>query len=254
MVKINYGIEGNGEVIVFIHGLSDSMVYWEPLVQGFKNDYKVLRFDLRGHGQSELGSDEISIDTYTDDLNGILDQLNIQKVNLVGFSLGGAVALNFAINYPSKVSSIVLMSSFAKLSAHSENVLNQFLNTLNIGFEEFYDYILPLVLCPDVIEDNREELDFLKNYSASIANVDAFKKAVVASLNFDVWDKLENIDVPVLFLAGKYDEIFTPDEQKELNEKISNSRLVVLDNVRHNLLVGKNIVAVLDNLKNFYKK
>lgn len=61
------------------------------------------------------GDEEITISTYTNDLNNILIDLCIGKVNLVGFSMGGAIALDFAIKYPSKVSSIVLMSGFFKM-------------------------------------------------------------------------------------------------------------------------------------------
>ena len=99
-MKLNYVDEGNGETLVFIHGLSDNLLYWEVLATAFKKDFRVVRLDLRGHGQSPLGDEEISIDTYADDLKNILDDLGIQKANLVGFSLGGAVALDFAIKYP----------------------------------------------------------------------------------------------------------------------------------------------------------
>lgn len=119
---MNYKLEGNGETLVFIHGLSDNLLYWEYLASNLKNDYQILRVDLRGHGNSGLGNDEISIDTYVDDLFVLLDELNLEKINLVGFSLGGAVALAFTIKYPSIVSSLVLMSSFCKTDDYLEGL------------------------------------------------------------------------------------------------------------------------------------
>ncbi len=106
-VDLHYTVEGSGETIVFVHGLSDNLTYWEFLASNLRHDYRVVRFDLRGHGKTELGDDEISIETYVEDLHGLLDDLNIDKINLVGFSMGGAVALDFAVRYPDIVSSLV---------------------------------------------------------------------------------------------------------------------------------------------------
>ena len=99
-VDLHYTVEGSGETIVFVHGLSDNLTYWEFLASNLRHDYRVVRFDLRGHGQTELGDDEISIESYTEDLHGLLEDLNIDKINLVGFSMGGAVALDFAADIP----------------------------------------------------------------------------------------------------------------------------------------------------------
>jgi pimeloyl-ACP methyl ester carboxylesterase len=248
-IDLNYKLEGSGETIVFIHGLSDSLLYWEFLASGLKHDHQVLRIDLRGHGQMELGNDEISIDTYADDLHGLLCELDIGKITLVGFSLGGAVALDFAVRYPQMVSSLVLMSSRYKADSHSDEVLKQFRDALEIGFDEFYDLILPMVLCPDVIEDNREELEMLKEIVSPSANTQAYIQAIDACLDFDIENELSDIDIPTLILAGKHDEITSLKSQKELQGKIKDSKLIVFDDVKHNLLVGKNNEKILNILK-----
>ena len=250
---LNYVVEGKGETLVFIHGLSDSLIYWEFLASNLKEDFQVLRMDLRGHGQSELSDDEITIDVYVNDLVDILDDLNVSKVNLIGFSLGGAIALDFAIKYPEKVSSLVLMSSVYKCDDYLADILNQFKNALSNSFEDFYDLILPMVLCEGVIGDNKDELDMLKGVASQTANTKAYIEAVDVCLNVDVEDKLSEIDIPTLILAGKYDEISLLDEQKILHKKIRNSKLIVFDNVKHNLLIGENNEKILNILKNNYK-
>ena len=235
--------------MVFIHGLSDNLLYWEYLASNLRHDHQVLRFDLRGHGQTELGNDEISMDVYVDDLHDLLYELDIDKVNLVGFSLGGAVALDFTVKYPKMVSSLVLMSSFYKADGHLEHVLNQFREALKISFNEFYDLILPMVLCPDVIEDNKEELEMLKEIASLSANNQAYIHAIDACLAFDIEDELSNIDASTLVLAGRHDAITSLESQRELQRKIKNSKLIVFDDVRHNLLVGKNNEKILNMLK-----
>ena len=250
---MNYKLEGSGETLVFIHGLSDSLLYWEYLASNLKDHYQVLRVDLRGHGESELKDDELTIGLFADDLHCLLRELNIGKVGLIGFSLGSAVALDFAIRYPQMVSSLVLMSSFYRADEHLENIFNQFKNALRKGFEDFYDLILPMVLCPDVINDNRKNLEVLKEFASLSANTQAYIQACDAGLDFDVEEKLSQIDVPTLILAGKYDEITVLESQKELQRKITNSKLIVFDDVKHNLLVGKNNEEILNILKKGYK-
>lgn len=250
---MNYKLEGSGETLVFIHGLSDSLLYWEYLASNLKDQYQVLRVDLRGHGESELKDDELTIGLFADDLHSLLRELNIGKVGLIGFSLGSAVALDFAIRYPQMVSSLVLMSSFYRADEHLENIFNQFKNALDKGFGDFYDLILPMVLCPDVINDNRKNLEVLKEFASLSANTQAYIQACDAGLDFDVEDKLSQIDVPTLIFAGKYDEITVLESQKELQRKITNSKLIVFDDVKHNLLVGKNNEEILNILKKGYK-
>ena len=253
-INLHYKVEGSGETLVFIHGLSDDLNYWEFLATNLKKHYRVIRFDLPGHGQSELGEDDITLDKYCKDLKKLLDMLNIEKANLIGFSLGGAIALNFAIRCPEYVSSLVLISSFAKTDIHLRDVFINFKNALDTGFEEFYDYILPMVLCPDVIEENWEELELLKQLASQSANTQAYIKAIDAVLTFDVEEELSLIDVPSLIMAGKYDEITPAVIQKDMQENIENSKLIIFDNTRHNLLVGKNNMKILDILKDLYKK
>ena len=252
-VDLHYTVEGSGETVVFVHGLSDNLAYWEFLASNLRHDYQVVRADLRGHGQTELGDDEISIGTYVEDLHDLLIDLNIDKINLIGFSMGGTVALEFTVRYPDFVSSLVLMACFYGVDERSEIIFNQFKDALKISFNEFYDLILPMVVCPDFIENNKAEIEMLKEIASKSANVQAYIQAIDACLNFDIGDELSNIDVSTLILAGKYDEISSLKSQKELQGKIKNSRLIVFDDIRHNLLIGENNEKILNILKKEFK-
>ncbi len=252
-MKLNYIVEGEGKTLIFIHGLSDDLRYWEILTSSLKNNYKIIRIDLRGHGESELGADEICINTYANDLKKILDELKIEKANVIGFSLGGAVAIDFAIRYPDYVSSLVLMSTFLKCDDYLSKLFSQFKEELNKSFEDFFDFMIEKVLCPEVIEKNREELEILKQISSQNTNLEAYEKAVDACINFNAEKSISNINVPTLILAGKYDEIIPLDKQKLIHKSISSSDLIVFDDVRHNLLVGKNNAEIIKILNNFYK-
>ena len=253
-MDLNYKVEGNGKSLIFIHGLSDNLLYWEFLAANLKDDYEVIRFDLRGHGESELGDDEITIGSYVEDLNDLLDELKVSNANLIGFSLGGAIALDYTLKYPNNVDSLVMMSSFCKADEYLEDIFDQFKNALNISFGDFYDLILPMVLCPEIIEDNHDELEMLKEVASKIANTEAYIKAIDAFGDFNIENDLSNIDVPTLILAGRYDEITLLNSQKQLQREIKDSKLVIFDDVKHNLLIGKNNENILGILDKFFKK
>lgn len=106
-----------------------------------------------------------------------------------------------------------------------------------------------MILCPDVIENNKEELKVLREITSQSANVKAYIEAFDACLAFNVEDDLSKIDIQTLVLAGKYDDITLMDSQKELQSKINNSKLIVFDDVKHNLLIGKNNEKILEILK-----
>ncbi len=251
-MNINYKLEGEGKTIVFIHGLSDNLLYWQPLVNSIKNHYQILQYDLRGHGLSEWKNEKISMSTYVDDLLFLLNKLEIKSANFVGFSLGSAIALDFAIKYPQRVSSLVLISSFFKVDQHLSVVFNTLKQSLEKGFPEFFETIIPMVLCPEVIRENRDELNMLKCVASETANLQAYIEAVDVCLSFNVEDKLQYIDIPTLIIAAKYDDLTLQSMQEELHDKIRNSKMTVFDNVKHNILIGENIEKLSDMLIKFH--
>ena len=249
-MKLNYKVQGSGETLVFIHGLADSLEYWQPVTDILKEDYQIVTYDLRGHGLAQ-DYNEITMETYIEDLLAILNELNLKKVNLIGLSLGGAIAQKFTLKYPEKVSSLMLLSTFYKCDEYLTKIFNKLKNSLNNSFEEFYDSILPMSLCPNIIEDNKEELEISKKELSKTANLDAYIKAVDVCLAFNDEDQLHEINVPTLVIAGKYDTLTLLSTQEALQEKINNSELIVLDNIRHNLLIGETVNELITIIRDF---
>jgi len=109
--RLYYEEFGTGHPLVLIHGFTLDMRMWDEQVSAFAKDYRVVRYDLRGFGQSALPSGE----TYThhEDLRALLTHLDIHQAHLLGLSLGAAVAVSFALNYPQTTSSLTLASPSA---------------------------------------------------------------------------------------------------------------------------------------------
>ena len=125
-ISMNYQLEGEGKTIVFVHGLSDSLKYWNVLTDELKDQYEVLSFDLRGHGDSSDDDSITTIDLYQDDLYQLLTALNIENAVFAGLSLGGNVILDLAIKHPEMVNGLIVMSSFPEHSERLEKIFDEF--------------------------------------------------------------------------------------------------------------------------------
>jgi 3-oxoadipate enol-lactonase len=100
-----YEVSGSGDPVVFIHAFSVDRRMWDPQIAAFEDRFRVIRYDLRGHGRSPASSEPY---TGYEDLRTVLDALGINRAALVGLSAGAEVATNFAITYPDRVARLVL--------------------------------------------------------------------------------------------------------------------------------------------------
>ena len=105
--KIYYEIAGIGEPLVLIHGWSFDTRCWDDQFDIFAKKYRVLRYDLRGFGRSDLPDTSINY-SHTDDLVSLLNYLHINKAHILGHSFGGKIAFDFVFNYPEKTISLIL--------------------------------------------------------------------------------------------------------------------------------------------------
>lgn len=253
-IHINYKLEGEGKTIVFIHGLSDSLDYWNILKEKLKCNYQTLSYDLRGHGKSENGDEEITIDLFQDDLYYLMKSLNIEKAILIGLSLGGNVAMNFAINHMEMTEGLIVMSSFSEFSNELREIFDEFEAGIDQGFEEFYDAILPYTLPQDILEKNKEKLESIKTIAAKTANIEGIKAGIKAGYSFSISDRLYMINAPSLIIAGEEDDLTNLDIQRKIHENIPNSEMIILEKTKHNLLIGKNIDRILEIIDEFMEK
>ena len=145
-VNLNYEIAGQGKAIVFLHGYTGSTQDWANQMPVLSQKYKVVALDLRGHGKSEAPSseEEYSVQIFADDVLGLLRILDIKKCCLVGHSLGGFIALQFALEYPGMLAALVLVDTssgeFVRIPNYAE--LRQKLDELarSQGMEAAFKY------------------------------------------------------------------------------------------------------------------
>jgi len=106
-----YEIEGEGHPLVLIHGHTANLHLWDDQVPVLSRSFRVVRYDVRGHGRSQAPPSGYSWANYAEDLRQLLVHLNINRAHLVGLSMGGAIALQFALDHPQMASALVLADS-----------------------------------------------------------------------------------------------------------------------------------------------
>lgn len=252
-IIVNYKQEGSGNTVIFIHGLSDNLNYWNRLTDSLCDEFEVISYDLRGHGLSSFGDNELTVDLLVRDLNNLICNLNIENAALIGFSLGGHVALKYVLKYPNKVNSLIILSSSAEVDNKFYKRFEEFYNALNIGFEEFYDVIIKYVLPDDLLLKHKDKLEVAKKEAFEISNVDVIKQYVEMGKYYNISHEVHNINVPTLIVAGEEDDITDVTLQNELHQKISDSKMIVFENTKHNILIGRNFSKVLSLIKNNLK-
>ena len=110
--------------IVFIHGVGLTYEIWQPQLNFFKN-YSNLSYDILGHGKSSLTKQNISFDDFSEQLIELIDELKIEKIHLVGFSIGSLIARNFATRYGERLQSLILLGSIYKRSEQQQKIVNK---------------------------------------------------------------------------------------------------------------------------------
>jgi pimeloyl-ACP methyl ester carboxylesterase len=251
-IKIYYRNEGLGCPIIFIHGLSDSSDFWNPLIDHYSKEYNTIAQDLRGYGRSsDIGN--ISIRLLTEDLNNLFEELEIKIANIVGFSLGALLAQNFYLEYPEKVRSLTLCSSFGYATAKTaETFRNLEKLTIDGGISLFFDEMIKLVYTSKFLLAHNEYYDF-KQSVIELNSPEIIIQSLRICEKYNIKFRLSEIDVPTLIICGSEDSLIQPMNSIDLNQNIPDSRLIQLADVGHNIFIPEKIPEIIKELDKFLK-
>ena len=235
--EIYYRITGDGFPVVFIHGFQWSADMWKKQEHVFAKRYKVIAYDLRGLGLSSKPLADIYPATlHAEDLDTLLTELKIEKVAIVGCSMGGCVAQQYYLDHPKKVAALILFGAFASGKAfipHEIDDMTKELVDTAAGRSRMAIKICLtdrfLKYSPDADETTamtQEEAGRTTNVAALWANYRGF-------MEFDVRDHLPEMEVPTLVICGEQDMPTPPKAAKYLKDHIPEARLVMLPGGHH---------------------
>lgn len=235
-IDLYYEIHGEGEPLLFLHGLGSSTRDWELQIPYFVDRFKVIVCDMRGHGRTSKPHGPYSIAQFAGDVAGFLSELELSPVHLVGISMGGMVAFDFAIRFPDSLKSLTIVNSYPETRIETIKELflawRRFLLLDVLGVKRM-GAILASHLFPEQ-EDLR--MKFVKRWAENDKR--AYRESLRAVIGWDMEKHINEIKCPTLVVAS--DEDYFPLEEKQAYVSLMpNAKLVVIENARHAVTAQK---------------
>jgi pimeloyl-ACP methyl ester carboxylesterase len=231
-IDLHFAVTGQGQPVLFIHGLGSSSRDWEPQTAFFARRYQVVTFDLRGHGQSQKPPGPYSMLLFASDAAQLLKALGLAPAHVVGISLGGMIALQLAADSPASVRSLVVVNTgpeyVVRTMKERWQVASRLLMVRLLGMRRLGE-VLGQRLFPKPGQIALRQL-FAKRWEENDPR--AYLASMRAIIGWSVTDRLAGIGVPTLVVAA--DQDYTPVKVKEdCVARMPQAELVVIRDSRH---------------------
>ena len=250
-IECKYSVEGNGPPLFLIHGIGAARDAWRFIVPKIRSNFTVITYDLRGHGKSPKPPTKFLLDDLVEDLEYLRKKLNFNKAFFAGHSLGGMIAPAYALKYPRHVLALGLFSTAA---GRTKDDREKILAVIKSMEEKGVSKVLPTLInrwftdsfissSPDIIERRIQQV--INTDPEIFMNV--FR--IYANTEMSPW--LHKIKFPTLILTGEKDAGCNPKLNKFIADQIPNSKLVILPNYKHSLLI-ETPNEIAENIINFF--
>ena len=245
--RLYYEISGNGRWLVLIHGAWSTHEWWRWQVPELSQSYRVLSLDVRGHGQSSPLEKPDSVDNFANDLGTLLQKVGADEVALVGWSMGGIISMQYYLDNPSRVKALVLIATRGhrnpkmKLRVWLQQIQARL--SLMMDFADYEAFIYQDEVEKEIrsmlsLATPKEVVDWIM---ADLANNPRsnFLEVAKSLWDWEAGERLTTINVPTLIMVGKEDNRTPPQFSCLLHAKIPDSKLVVVENCGHYLLLER---------------
>ncbi len=236
--KLYYEDTGAGaETIIFSHGLLWSGRMFAEQARHLKDRYRIIAYDHRGQGRSEVTPDGYDMDTLTNDALALMDGLGIERCHFAGLSMGGFVALRLDSRYPARIKSLILMETTAQPEP-AENIpryrlLNNIVKLL--GPRAVKKPVMKIMFGQAFLQDPARKDERRRWEQELTANKRSITRAVQGVIDREGVppEALATIQCPTLIIVGDQDVATVPAKSEYLHEHIPNSKLVYIPNAGH---------------------
>ncbi len=225
-------ITGQGEPLLFIHGLASSGRSWKKQVPLFSQHYRVITFDIRGHGRSDKHIEPYSIELFAADTVELLKALGVGPTHVVGFSMGGMIAFQMAVDAPELVKSLVAVNCCPEGSMRTfNNGVECVKHMVGLQINDIKRWRRPNGVEPvPVSVQERPHQSVIQRMA--VTNKLAYANAFGALVKWSVADRLETIKCPTLMITSDGDFVPVPIKE-EYASKMPCAELAVINNSRH---------------------
>jgi 3-oxoadipate enol-lactonase len=234
-IRINYEWSGKNQapVVVLSHSLACSQVMWWPQLKLLEAQFRVLRYDTRGHGQSETPPGPYSLEQLVEDAVAMLDALKIDRVHWVGLSMGGMIGQGLALGYPGRLNSLVLADTTAVIPAEAQPVWQERIDAVaDGGMQVVAESTLERWFTPDYLKQHYSEIDRIRQQilATPVAGYIGCSEAI-RRLNY--LERLDAVPTATLIMVGADDPGTPVTASEAMHAQIKNSSLVVIPQAAH---------------------
>lgn len=244
-LDMHYETGGDGkEVLLLLHGNFATWRWWQPLLRNTPRGYRAYAPDLRGCGDTDRPEEGYTIAQHAEDVDHLIGALGLKRIHLVGHSLGGCVALDYALRHPQRIKTLTLV---APAPAEGRSVINasnygrsfaSSASTMHSAFRlaerfgthrKILERALSRMMAPDLID---ADFDTLVNDAVRMSRNAAVGH--IETLNsWDVQDAIGQLNLPVLIIGGRNDHLIPAAALQKAAEKFPNVRLIIWPRMGH---------------------
>jgi pimeloyl-ACP methyl ester carboxylesterase len=234
---MNYVERGTpgGTPIVFVHGFPFNLETWEPQMRALPNHFRAIAYDVRGHGQSDVGDGQYSIEFFVDDLVSLLDHLVITKTVLCGLSMGGYIALRAVERYADRFNGLVLCDTKSEPDGNEGKVKRAAsLKSIKAnGVGPFADGFVKNVFAESTFRDNPDIVEKVRSMIKANSAIGIGGTLLALACRTDTTPMLSRISIPTLILCGEHDALTTPRDAEFMHSKIKDSTMHLVPKAAH---------------------
>lgn len=236
-IEMNYEVSGRSDApaVVLHHPLATNLSTWDALTAALEPNYRVVRFDARGHGKTEAPEGPYAFETLAADVVGLMDHLGIDKARFLGLSMGGMVGQYLGILYPDRFHCLCLVATTSAVPAQAHPLWDERIRVASTGsLSELVEGAIVRWVVPET-KTNKPEV---------VAQLTAMMEATPpkgyigwcqAIRNLNITDRLKEIRVPTCVIVGESDPSTPPAAAEVIHREIAGSELVVIPGVSHML-------------------
>jgi pimeloyl-ACP methyl ester carboxylesterase len=212
--NIYYEIHGQGDLLVLIMGLRRNVEWWYRQIPALAEHFQVIAFDNRGAGRSDKPEMEYSMRLFAEYTAGLMDTLELPSAHILGYSMGGYIAQELALNYPAKVKRLILASTGCggdRVVQMSPERLEKFTANAGLTPEEILRKDMDIYFSDEYVLQHPEKIEeFIEISMRFYQPADAFFRQFDACLRHDTVDRLGDLAVPTLIMTGDDDPLVPP--------------------------------------------
>ncbi len=234
---INYNERGmpQGLPVVFIHGFPFSGEMWNPQISILPNNIYGITYDVRGHGQSDAGDGQFTIELFVDDLIAFLDHLSIRKAVLCGLSMGGYIALRAVERNPDRVCGLILCDTKSEPDTDTAKIKRSVTihEVKTSGVRAFADEFVKAIFWEKTFEKNPSAIAFIKKIICENTSRGICGTLLALASRTDTTPALASINIPTCIIVGEFDTLTPTSNALSLHALISGSEMHILPHAAH---------------------